>query len=134
MRSGPAGRAGRVAGPDGVVTTLTLQVDGAHNLLNAAAAVATAALVGVAPAAAAEALAAFAGVHRRFELRGNARGADFYDDYGHVPVELAVTLGVARRTGPATARGGRSSPTGTPGRRRSGASWARASSRPTSWW
>ena len=34
-------------------------------------------------------------------MRGSARGADFYDDYGHVPVELAVTLGVARRTGPA---------------------------------
>jgi UDP-N-acetylmuramate--alanine ligase len=98
---GPGGARGAVAGPDGVVTTLTLQVDGAHNLLNATAAVATAASVGVEPAAAAEALAGFAGVRRRFELRGNARGADFYDDYGHVPVELAVTLGVARRTSPA---------------------------------
>jgi UDP-N-acetylmuramate--alanine ligase len=28
------------------------------------------------------------------------RGADFYDDYGHVPTELAVTLDVARATGP----------------------------------
>ena len=98
---GPGGARGTVAGPDGIVTTLTLQVDGAHNLLNAVAAVATAASVGVEPAAAAEALAGFAGVRRRFELRGNARGADFYDDYGHVPVELAVTLGVARRTRPA---------------------------------
>ncbi|MDP9327854.1 MAG: UDP-N-acetylmuramate--L-alanine ligase, partial [Actinomycetota bacterium] len=42
----------------------------------------------------------FQGVRRRFELRGSARGADFYDDYGHVPTELSVTLGVARRTGP----------------------------------
>jgi UDP-N-acetylmuramate--alanine ligase len=97
---GPGGARGAVTGPDGVVTALALQVDGAHNLLNAVAAVATAGCVGVAPAAAAEALAGFAGVRRRFELRGNARGADFYDDYGHVPVELAVTLGVARRTGP----------------------------------
>jgi UDP-N-acetylmuramate--alanine ligase len=39
-------------------------------------------------------------VHRRFERRGSARGAVFYDDYGHVPTELAVTLDVARRTGP----------------------------------
>ena len=61
---------------------------------------------GVAPSVAAEALAGFAGVRRRFELRGSARGADFYDDYGHVPVELAVTLGVARRTGPRAADGG----------------------------
>ena len=98
---GPGGARGDVTGPDGVATTLALQVDGAHNLLNAVAAVATAATVGVTPATAAEALAGFAGVRRRFELRGNARGADFYDDYGHVPVELAVTLGVARRTGPA---------------------------------
>jgi UDP-N-acetylmuramate--alanine ligase len=98
---GPGGARGTVAGPDGILTALTLQVDGAHNLLNAVAAVATAASVGVEPAAAAEALGGFAGVRRRFELRGNARGADFYDDYGHVPVELAVTLGVARRTGPA---------------------------------
>lgn len=97
---GPGGARGVVTGPDGVATTLTLQVDGAHNLLNAVAAVATAATVGVAPGAAAEALAGFTGVRRRFELRGKARGAEFYDDYGHVPVELAVTLDVARRTAP----------------------------------
>ena len=98
---GPGGARGVVTGPDGTATTLALRVDGAHNLLNAVAAVATAASVGVAPASAAETLAGFTGVRRRFELRGIARGADFYDDYGHVPVELEVTLGVARRTGPA---------------------------------
>lgn len=97
---GPGGAHGVVTGPDGVATELSLRVDGAHNLLNAVAALATAASVGVAPAAAVEALARFTGVRRRFELRGNAGGADFYDDYGHIPVELAVTLGVARRTGP----------------------------------
>jgi UDP-N-acetylmuramate--alanine ligase len=97
---GPGGARGVVTDPDGVATGLALRVDGAHNLLNAVAAVATGASVGVAPRRAAEALAGFAGVRRRFELRGNARGADFYDDYGHVPAELAVTLGVARRTGP----------------------------------
>ncbi len=97
------------AGPGGATGELTvgaerlalrLPVDGAHNLLNAAAAVASAMEVGVRPAVAVEALTGFAGVHRRFELRGSVRGADFYDDYGHVPTELAVTLGVARRTGP----------------------------------
>ena len=98
---GPGGARGVVTAPDGSATPLALQVDGAHNLLNATAAVATASLVGVAPSVAAEALAGFTGVRRRFELRGSARGADFYDDYGHVPVELAVTLDVARRTGPA---------------------------------
>ena len=81
------------------VIALALGVDGAHNLLNAAAAVAVAETVGVDAAVAAGALAAFTGVHRRFEHRGSVRGADFYDDYGHVPTELEVTLGVARRTG-----------------------------------
>jgi UDP-N-acetylmuramate--alanine ligase len=97
---GPGGARGVVTSPDGVTTRLALQVDGAHNLLNAVAAMATGASVGVAPGVAAEALEGFTGVRRRFELRGRARGADFYDDYGHVPIELAVTLGVARRTGP----------------------------------
>jgi UDP-N-acetylmuramate--alanine ligase len=57
-------------------------------------------IVGVAADAAAHALASFDGVRRRFEHRGSARGAEFFDDYAHVPHELAVTLGVARARGP----------------------------------
>lgn len=98
--AGPGGAAGSVTDPRGNSTAVRLRVDGAHNLLNATAAMATAALLGVEPYVAAETLASFTGVHRRFELRGRARGADFYDDYGHVPTELSVTLDVARRTGP----------------------------------
>jgi UDP-N-acetylmuramate--alanine ligase len=79
---------------------LRLGVDGAHNVLNAAASVAVAMRLDVELAAACDALGSFTGVHRRFELRGRARGADFYDDYGHVPTELAVTLDVARRREP----------------------------------
>jgi UDP-N-acetylmuramate--alanine ligase len=97
---GPGGASGTLAGPGSVAVRLTLRVDGTHNLLNAAGAVAACAAVGVEPATTAEALATFSGVRRRFELRGNVRGVDFYDDYGHVPAELAVTLGVARRTRP----------------------------------
>jgi UDP-N-acetylmuramate--alanine ligase len=96
---GPGGARGSLVA--GATThDLRLLVDGAHNLLNATAAVAVAGLVGVPPEAAVEALGGFAGVHRRFELRGSVRGAAFYDDYGHVPTELAVTLDVARRTEP----------------------------------
>jgi UDP-N-acetylmuramate--alanine ligase len=75
---------------------LSLPVDGAHNLSNAAAAVAVAREVGVGAAVAVEALASFIGVHRRFERRGSVRGAEFFDDYGHVPTELSVTVEVAR--------------------------------------
>jgi UDP-N-acetylmuramate--alanine ligase len=79
---------------------LSLTVDGAHNLSNAAAAVAVAGEAGVDPALAVEALASFDGVHRRFERRGTVRGAEFFDDYGHVPTELSVTVDVARRREP----------------------------------
>ncbi|MDP9298851.1 MAG: UDP-N-acetylmuramate--L-alanine ligase [Actinomycetota bacterium] len=98
---GPRGASGTISlAREAEVVELALPVDGAHNLLDATAAVAAAAIVGVDAHAAAEALATFGGVHRRFEYRGSARGADVYDDYGHVPTELAVTLEVARRTGP----------------------------------
>jgi UDP-N-acetylmuramate--alanine ligase len=97
---GPEGAVGVVRVAGGPAVPLRLRVDGAHNLMNAAAAVATAGIVGVATETAAEALESFPGVHRRFERRGSVRGAEFYDDYGHVPTELAVTLDVARRRRP----------------------------------
>ena len=79
---------------------VSLRVDGPHNLLNAAAAIAVAREAGIEPATAADALGAFDGVHRRFELRGRARGAEFFDDYGHNPTEMAVTVATARRRDP----------------------------------
>ena len=99
---GPGGAYGvlRQPGTADVDVSLDLPIDGAHNLLNAAAAVLVAAQLGVRPEVAAEALGAFTGVHRRFEFRGRARGADFYDDYGHTPTEMAVTLATARRRRP----------------------------------
>ncbi len=97
---GPGGVRGTIAPAGGEPVAIHLTVDGPHMLLNAAAALAASGLAGVPAATAGEALAAFQGVRRRFELRGSARGADFYDDYGHVPTELSVTLGVARRMGP----------------------------------
>ena len=98
---GPRGASGTISrSGEGGSVELSLPVDGAHNLLDATAATVAAALVGVSVPTAAAALATFGGVHRRFEFRGSARGADVYDDYGHVPTELAVTLDVARRTRP----------------------------------
>jgi len=99
-RLGPDGAHGSVVVDGATVIDLELTIDGAHNLLNAAAAVAAAREIGVAPADAARALRSFEGVHRRFEFRGSARGADFYDDYGHIPTEMALTLQTARRRDP----------------------------------
>jgi UDP-N-acetylmuramate--alanine ligase len=96
---GPGGARGTLRIDDREIE-LALPIDGAHHLRNAAATVGVADLVGVDPAEAAATLRTFGGVHRRFELRGTGRGASFYDDYGHVPAELAVTLDVARRLGP----------------------------------
>jgi len=97
---GPGGARGVLDVAGGSVP-LALAVDGTHNLLDAAAAVAVTGLVGVAAHEAARALGSFRGVRRRFERRGDARGAEFFDDYAHVPTELAVTLDVARRRSPA---------------------------------
>jgi UDP-N-acetylmuramate--alanine ligase len=76
-----------------------LSVPGVHNLLNAAAALGVAHLLGVALGAAAEALRSFGGVRRRFEARGVARGASFFDDYAHHPTEVEATLRAARTDG-----------------------------------
>lgn len=98
---GPEGARGEVRFTDADERVdVALKIDGPHNLLNAAAAIVVARLAGADPARAAEGLGAFEGVHRRFELRGRVRGADFYDDYGHTPQEMAVTIGTARRREP----------------------------------
>jgi UDP-N-acetylmuramate--alanine ligase len=97
LHLGPEGARGTITDGAGLDASLRLRIDGTHNLLDATAAVAVAGSLGVDPEVAAEALATFGGVHRRFELRGSVRGADFYDDYGHTPTEMAVTIETARR-------------------------------------
>jgi UDP-N-acetylmuramate--alanine ligase len=44
----------------------------------------------------APALAAFAGVQRRFQIRGEAQGVLVVDDYGHHPAEIRATLAAAK--------------------------------------
>jgi UDP-N-acetylmuramate--alanine ligase len=74
-----------------------LRVPGAHNALNAAAALEAVELAGFEPAPAIAGLADFGGAGRRFELLGrSAGGAAVYDDYAHHPTELAATLRAAR--------------------------------------
>jgi len=73
-----------------------LAVPGEHNRSNAATALATLELAGVAREEAERVLPEFAGAGRRFELRGEQGGVRVYDDYGHHPREVAVTLAAAR--------------------------------------
>jgi UDP-N-acetylmuramate--alanine ligase len=78
-----------------------LRVPGAHNARNAAAALEACVLAGAPPAAAAAALADFAGAGRRFQALGTTRsGARVVDDYAHHPTEVAATIDAARTQGP----------------------------------
>lgn len=77
-----------------------LAVPGAHNALNACAALEVADLLGVGDSAPL-ALAGFTGAARRFQSMGrSARGAAVIDDYAHHPTEVAATLSAARSLAP----------------------------------
>ena len=74
---------------------------GVHNQLNALAAIAAADHVGVAPGAAAAALAEFRNVRRRMEVRGTVNGITVYDDFAHHPTAIRTTVdGLRRKVGP----------------------------------
>jgi UDP-N-acetylmuramate--alanine ligase len=77
----------------------SLHVPGAHNVLNATAAIAIGLQLGVAPAEIATGIASFSGVDRRFQIRGKVRGVTVVDDYGHHPTEILATLRAARECG-----------------------------------
>jgi UDP-N-acetylmuramate--alanine ligase len=79
---------------------LLLMTPGAHNALNARAALAAAELAGFDADAVAAALADFPGVHRRLELKGERDGARVYDDYAHHPTEVRAALTALRGLGP----------------------------------
>src|SRR5499427_4867311 len=81
---------GHVLGP------ATLQVPGRHNVLNSLAAVAVGLDLEVPFERIQVALAGFAGVQRRFQIKGEAQGVLVVDDYGHHPAEVRATLAAAK--------------------------------------
>ncbi len=87
----------------GQAVRVRLAVPGRHNALNAAAAYAVAAELGFAPGEIAAGLAAYRGVRRRMEPRGEADGVLLLDSYAHHPTEIAADLAAARQI----AEGGR---------------------------
>ena len=72
-------------------------VPGDFNVLNALAAIAAAAEIGLAPEKAAETVARFTGAHRRFELTDEINGVEIFHDYGHNPAEMRNALSIARK-------------------------------------
>jgi UDP-N-acetylmuramate--alanine ligase len=73
-----------------------LHPPGMHNVRNAAAAAAVALYLSVPSDLIREGLAAFAGVGRRFDVKGDVNGITVIDDYGHHPAEIRATLDAAR--------------------------------------
>jgi UDP-N-acetylmuramate--alanine ligase len=78
----------------------TLAQPGKHNVLNALAAVAVALEAGISARCCMDGLAAFAGVGRRFEIKGEKGEVLVVDDYGHHPAEIRATLETARQVFP----------------------------------
>jgi UDP-N-acetylmuramate--alanine ligase len=69
---------------------------GMHNVRNAAAAAAVALYLNVGSDLIREGLAKFAGVGRRFDIKGVVNDITVVDDYGHHPAEIRATLEAAR--------------------------------------
>ncbi len=69
---------------------------GNHNINNTLAAIGVGLELGVTISKIKKALEKFSGVHRRIEYLGDRMGVKIFDDYGHHPTEIAVTLQTIR--------------------------------------
>ena len=87
----------RLGGAD--LGTFRLRLRGAHNVLNALAAIGVAHFLDIDMGGVAEALAGFTGAARRFEVLTRANGVTVVDDYAHHPSEIRETLAAARAAG-----------------------------------
>ncbi len=90
------------------------RVHGAHNAFNACVALALGVGIGADPDTLAGSLSGFAGIDRRMQLLGERRisghgggSVRVYDDYGHHPTEVDVTLRALRDAERPQERGGR---------------------------
>jgi len=75
---------------------VSLRMPGLHNVYNALATLATAFELDIPFRIVQETLQDFSGIQRRFQIKGEKKGILIVDDYGHHPVEIAVTLRAAR--------------------------------------
>lgn len=86
------------------VMTITLNMPGKHNVLNALAAIAVARELGVETDKIQQALLRFEGIGRRFQSYGDIQTATgrilLIDDYGHHPSEVAATIDAIRQGWP----------------------------------
>lgn len=92
----PAGAAFAVEYDGELLGSVALKMSGAHNVLNALAAIGAGLALGAPFAGLAYGLANVTGAERRFQLVGEARGIVVVDDYAHHPTEISATLSAAR--------------------------------------
>jgi UDP-N-acetylmuramate--alanine ligase len=76
---------------------LRMRVPGLHNVYNALAATATAFELDIGFKVVSEAFAEFAGIERRFQIKGETEGVLVIDDYAHHPAEIKATLQTAKK-------------------------------------
>lgn len=81
---------------DGDRLTFTVSVPGRHYAHNAVAALAAGVALGVPAGELASALAAYTGVKRRLQLKGEAAGVQVVDSYAHHPTEMTADLEAMR--------------------------------------
>ena len=80
----------------GAELTFTVSVPGRHYASNAVAALAAGVALGIPAAELAPALAAYTGVKRRLQLKGEAAGVQVIDSYAHHPTEMSADLEAMR--------------------------------------
>ncbi len=85
-----------ISGPKGEIGVFKLASPGLHNALNATAAIAVAADMGMNGKSLRRGIAHFAGVARRFQFRGEQDNISFIDDYAHLPTEVKAALAAAK--------------------------------------
>jgi UDP-N-acetylmuramate--alanine ligase len=76
--------------------TFTVSVPGRHYASNAVAALAAGVALGIPAGELAPALAAYTGVKRRLQLKGEAAGVQVIDSYAHHPTEMTADLEAMR--------------------------------------
>ncbi|WUG43583.1 UDP-N-acetylmuramate--L-alanine ligase [Kitasatospora sp. NBC_00458] len=81
---------------DGAELTFTVSVPGRHYAHNAVAALAAGVALGVPATDLAKAIAAYTGVRRRLQLKGEAGGVQVIDSYAHHPTEMTADLEAIR--------------------------------------
>ena len=86
----------RIQGAGNNLSDIRFPMLGDHNVQNCLAAIGVALEMNISAAQIRQALEAFGGVGRRFDVKGISNGVTVIDDYGHHPVEITAALKAGR--------------------------------------